>query len=93
MMILNQRLSPRLVDAILATRVGFEGQKTDEPKPEDAPDNLFGPIEGHDTAKNGFRALPRSLYNWLETHPAVKRTAVAGTTLGALALLRGSRSR
>ena len=27
-MILNQRLSPRLVDAILATRVGFEPQKS-----------------------------------------------------------------
>jgi hypothetical protein len=33
-MILNQRLSPRLVAAILATRVGFEPQKTEEPKSE-----------------------------------------------------------
>jgi hypothetical protein len=49
------------VDTILATRVGFQPQKTDEPKSEDAPDNLFGPIEGHDTAKNGFQALSRSL--------------------------------
>ncbi len=92
-MILNQRLSPRLVDAILATRVGFEPQKTDEPKAEDAPDNLFGPIEGHDTAKNGFRASSRSLYSWLETHPSAKRTAVAGTAWGALALLRVRGSR
>ncbi len=92
-MILNQRLSPRLVDAILATRVGFEPQKTEEPKSEDAPDNLFGPIEGHDTAKDGFWALPRSLFNWLETHPTVKRTAAAGAALGALALLRGRGSK
>jgi NAD(P)-dependent dehydrogenase (short-subunit alcohol dehydrogenase family) len=92
-MILNQRLSPRLVDAILATRVGFEPQKTGEPKSEDAPDNLFGPIEGHDTAKDGFRALPRSLFNWLETHPTAKRTAAAGAALGALALLRGRGSK
>ena len=42
-MILNQRLSPRLVDAILATRAGFEPQKPDEPKSEDTPDNLFEP--------------------------------------------------
>jgi NAD(P)-dependent dehydrogenase (short-subunit alcohol dehydrogenase family) len=88
-MILNQRLSPRLVDAILATRVGFEPQKTEEPKSEDAPDNLLGPLEGHDTAKDGFRALPRSRFNWLEMHPAAKRTAAAGAALGALALLRG----
>jgi hypothetical protein len=92
-MILNERVSPRLVDAILATRVGFEPQKTDEPKPEDAPDNLFGPIEGHDTAKNAFQALSRSLYNWLKMHPTAKRTAVAGTALGALALIRGRGSR
>jgi hypothetical protein len=37
--------------------------------------------------------LARWAQRWLETHPAVKRTAVAGTTLGALALLKGSKSR
>jgi hypothetical protein len=91
--IASWQLSPRLVDAILATRVGFEPQKTEEPKSEDAPDNLFVPIDGHDTAKDGFRALPRSLFNWLETHPTVKRTAAAGAALGALALLRGRGSK
>jgi NAD(P)-dependent dehydrogenase (short-subunit alcohol dehydrogenase family) len=92
-MILSQRLSPRLVDAILATRVGFEPQRTEVPKSEYSPDNLFGPIVGHDTAKDGFRALPRSLFNWLETHPTAKRTAAAGAALGALALLRGRGSK
>jgi NAD(P)-dependent dehydrogenase (short-subunit alcohol dehydrogenase family) len=87
-MILNQRLSPRLVDAILATRVGFEPQKTDEPKSEDAPDNLFEPIEGHDTVKNGFRARSRSLYNWLQMHPAARRAAAVGTALGLVGALR-----
>ncbi len=87
-LILNQRLSPRMLDAILATRAGFEPQKTDEPRSEDDPDNLYGPIRGHDAAKNGFRALSRSLYNWLETHPKVRRGAAAGTALGLLGALR-----
>ena len=89
MMIINQRLSPRLVDAILATRAGFSPQMIDEPRSEDDPDNLYAPIRGHDTAKNGFRALSRSRYNWLQMHPTVRRgVAVATTALGLLTILR-----
>ena len=87
-LILNQRLSPRMLDAVLATRAGFAPQKTDEPRSEDDPDNLYAPIRGHDTTRNGFRALSRSLYNWLEMHPTVKRGAAAGTALGLMAALR-----
>lgn len=87
-LILNQRLSPRMLDAVLTTRAGFSPQKTEEPRSEDDPDNLYGPISGHDTVRNGFRALSRSLYNWLEMHPTARRGAVAGTALGLLALLR-----
>ena len=87
-LILNQRLSPRILDAILTTRVGFSSQKTEEPRSEDDPDNLYAPINGHDTAKNGFRALSRSLYNWLEMHPKVRRGAAAGTALVLLDALR-----
>jgi hypothetical protein len=77
-----------MLDAVLATRAGFGPQKTDEPRSESDPDNLFAPIGGHDTAKNGFRAFSRSLYNWLEMHPVVRRGAVAGTALGLLTTLR-----
>jgi NAD(P)-dependent dehydrogenase (short-subunit alcohol dehydrogenase family) len=87
-LILNQRLSPRILDAILTTRAGFAPQKTEEPRSEDDPDNLYAPIRGHDTAKNGFRALSRSLYNWLQMHPVVRRGAAAGMALGLLAALR-----
>jgi NAD(P)-dependent dehydrogenase (short-subunit alcohol dehydrogenase family) len=87
-LIVNQRFSPRLLDAVLATRAGFDPQKTDEPRSEDDPDNLYAPIRGHDTAKDGFRALSRSLYNWLEMHPTVRRGAAVGTALGLLAALR-----
>jgi hypothetical protein len=89
-LIVNQRLSPRLLDAVLATRAGFDPQKTDEPRSEDDPDNLYAPVRGHDTAKNGFRAFSRSLYNWLEMHPTVRRGAAVGTALGLLAALRRS---
>ena len=88
MMIINQRLSPRMVDAVLTTRAGFSPQMTEEPRSEEDPDNLYAPIQGHDTAKNGFRALSRSLYNWLETHPTVRRGAAVGTAVGLLAALR-----
>ena len=87
-LILNQRLSPRMLDAILATRAGFAPQKTEEPRSEDDPDNLYAPIRGHDTAKNGFRALSRSFYNWMEMHPVVRRGAAVGTALGLLTALR-----
>jgi hypothetical protein len=87
-LILNQRLSPRMLDAVLSTRAGFAPQKTEEPRSEQDPDNLYGPIEGHDTVRNGFRALPRSLYNWLQAHPTVRRGAAASVALGLLGALQ-----
>jgi len=77
-----------MLDAILTTRAGFSPQKTDEPRPEHDPDNLYAPILGHDTARNGFRALPRSLYNRLQMHPTVRRGAAAGVALGLFTALR-----
>ena len=87
--ILSQALSPRLVDILLRVR-GFEVHYTREPKPEDAPDNLFEPIDGYNAVEGSFRdrAHPRSLYNWLELHPTVKRGAVASMAIGALGALR-----
>jgi hypothetical protein len=79
-----------MLDAILATRAGFSPQKTKEPRSEEDPDNLYAPIQGHDTAKNGFRAFSRSLYNWLQMHPTLRRGAAAGTALGLLVALRRS---
>jgi hypothetical protein len=50
---MTQRLSPRLMDALLL-RTAFEGQRTDQPKSDDAPSNLFGPIAGYDRVEGDF---------------------------------------
>lgn len=86
----GQRLSPRMLDAAL-TRVGFRAQRTNEPKSADAPDNLFGPVQGQDRVEGDFSrwALRHSLYTWLQRHPGIKRTAALGTVLGVAALLEG----
>ncbi len=89
-MILGQRLSPRLMDAIML-RGGFESQMTDDPKPENAPDALFGSVEDEERAEAEFggQTLSRSLVTWLDTHPVAKRGLVAGAALGIVAALRG----
>lgn len=51
-----QRLSPELVDTILAT-VGIPLQHTDQPEPLSSPDNLFEPIQGLDRVEGDFGHL------------------------------------
>ena len=92
-MLLTQRVSPRLMDALMLL-AGFDSQKTDEPKSEDDPHNLFEAVD-EDRIEGDFsdQAHPRSLHNWLETtYPLLRRTALAGLiTLGAAKLLRARR--
>ncbi|HEX8476152.1 MAG TPA: SDR family oxidoreductase [Pyrinomonadaceae bacterium] len=85
----SQCISPRLTDTVLSL-VAFEGQKTDEPKTEAAPDNLFHTLGGDHRVEGDFthEARETSLYTWLETHPNVKRAVAAGA-FGAIALLVG----
>ena len=91
-MLLTQRLSPRLMDAFML-HAGFRWQQTDEPKPEGAPDYLFGPVEDDERVEGdlGGWSLSRSLSTWLDTHPAAKRGAAVGVALVALAALRAKR--
>jgi NAD(P)-dependent dehydrogenase (short-subunit alcohol dehydrogenase family) len=51
-----QRLSPTLVDNLLLL-IGFSGQRTNEPKSEEAPDNLYEPIQGYDKVQGDFGHL------------------------------------
>jgi NAD(P)-dependent dehydrogenase (short-subunit alcohol dehydrogenase family) len=85
--IVGEKFAPRLIDSVLA-RVGFEGQRTDEPRGQDAPDNLFHTLDRDDPAEGDFsgRALKTSAYTWLATHPGVKRTLAFGA-IGLLAAL------
>ncbi len=93
-MLLTQRISPRLMDALMLL-AGFDSQKTDEPKSADEAHNLFEAVD-EDRIEGDFsdRAHSSSLHNRLETtHPMLRRTAIAGlVTLVAMKLLRARRS-
>lgn len=81
-----QRLSPELVDALLLL-ISFDGQRTNEPKSEDAPNNVFESISGYDKVEGDFSnlAIP-SVTDWIDKNPPLKWGALAATTLGAAAL-------
>jgi NAD(P)-dependent dehydrogenase (short-subunit alcohol dehydrogenase family) len=81
-----QRLSPALMDAFML-RAGFSQQRTDQPKPESAPDGLYAPVPGHDTIQGDRGGFSHSLATWLDTHPAAKLGVAAGAVLGTAALL------
>ncbi len=70
---LQQRLSPRSLDALLATPLLWRSFMTSEPKAQAAPDNLHEPVAGHDSVRDGFPALRHSATNWL-----VRQAARAG---------------
>ena len=88
-MLMAQRLSPRLMDALMLGG-GFESQMTDEPKSADDPDGLFAPMEGQDRAEGDFsdQATPGSYLTWLDTHPAAKWSLGAAVTLAAFGAIR-----
>lgn len=84
-----QRLSPGLVDNVL-TLVGFPLQRTNEPKPDDAPDNLYEPVVAHDRVEGDFGNLTiPSITDWLEMNPPLKWGALAVAALGIVAVLGG----
>lgn len=82
-----QRISPQLVDNLLLA-IGFVGQRTDEPKSEDAPNNVFEPIQGYDRVEGDFSNLTiPSFTDWLDKNPPLKWGAVAAAALGVAAVL------
>ncbi|MBW4557168.1 MAG: SDR family oxidoreductase [Trichormus sp. ATA11-4-KO1] len=89
---LLQRISPSLVDTILLA-IAFPGQRTNEPKSEDAPDNVFAAIPGYDRIEGDFRNLTvPSFLDWLDMNPPLKWGAVALAALGVAAFLGGWRN-
>jgi NAD(P)-dependent dehydrogenase (short-subunit alcohol dehydrogenase family) len=84
-----QRISPGLVDQILVL-IGFKFQKTNEPKSEDAPDNLYEPIPAHDKVEGDFGNLTIPAFtDWLDKNPPVKWGAAAAAALGVAAAFKG----
>jgi NAD(P)-dependent dehydrogenase (short-subunit alcohol dehydrogenase family) len=65
----GDKLVPGLVDRYLA-RTGYDAQQTDEPAPEDRPDNLWTPVPGDHGAHGRFADRSRgfSLQLWVTTH-------------------------
>lgn len=88
--IVGQRVAPGLLDRFLA-REGYDGQLSDEPAPEDRPDNLFEPVPGAYGAHGRFddRSRDDSPEFRLATH--WKPLAAAGAAGLMLGLLRGRR--
>lgn len=61
----GQRLSPRLMDKMIGV-IGFKGQKTPQPKPESAPNNLFQPVR-NDRVKGDLNGLEKAstVFQWV----------------------------
>jgi NAD(P)-dependent dehydrogenase (short-subunit alcohol dehydrogenase family) len=74
----GQKLSPRAGDLVLL-RTGWPGQTTGEPKPLDAPDNLFDTIRGDPGARGRFSEESRASTAW-----TTLRLTPAKVALGAL---------
>ncbi len=70
----TQRISPRLLDALLV-RVGFRAQLSDQT--DDGADNLETPLPGWGRSEGSFSrgAWSHSAYNWLETRVSLRRLA------------------
>ncbi len=83
---INQRLMPRLMDGLFSM-IGFQSQRTNEPKPAGAPDALFGPVEGYNHVEGDFTD---QAVKWAPSSVLVRpvvRYALAGAALGLVTLL------
>lgn len=81
---ITQRISPGLLDLML-NWIGFQGQRTNELKQADDPDNLFEPMSGYAQVEGDFNDLTvPSVSDWVVKNPAKTVGAIA---LGAMALL------
>ncbi|MGG6298289.1 SDR family oxidoreductase [Leptolyngbya sp. AN02str] len=81
-----QKVSPSLVDQLLAW-IGFQGQKTSEPKYVQDADNLFEPMPGYEQATGDFSHLTvPSISDWLAKEPIKTVGAIALGTVALAAL-------
>ena len=85
----GQKLSPRAGDHVLR-RMGWTSQTTGEPKPLDAPDNLFAPMPGDPGAHGRFDDRSRGSTAWTSLRLALHSPKAALALLGAGAVAAGS---
>ena len=91
--ILANRIAPGLLDRYLASN-GYQGQLTDEPKPETAPNNLFEPVKGDYGAHGRFdrTAKPGSWEMFTDRHrTAFWSAAGIAALIGIGAVIKGGR--
>ncbi len=89
-MALGQKFMPSLMDKVLA-RTGIPSERTDEPRPNGMPGNLYQPTD--DTRREGDfsnRARRVSVYTWMETHRWARGLALAGVAGAAVLMARRS---
>lgn len=87
-----ERISPKLLD-LQQLKQGFAGQKTDWPKPADAPNNLYTPVETDGGMRGDFvrQAKHHSMYQAIAGHSALAPLATAAALgVGALALRKAN---
>ncbi len=82
--ILANRIGPGIADRYLA-KAGYTGQITDQPQPNDAPNNLFEPVPGEFSAHGRFDAVARTS-SWEMFTDRHKAGALAAALLGLLGL-------
>jgi NAD(P)-dependent dehydrogenase (short-subunit alcohol dehydrogenase family) len=83
----GQKLSPRAGDLVLL-RTGWKSQHTEELKPTNSPDNLFGPLPGDPGPHGRFddRSRGTTAWTWLRLHRGLLGV---GASLGTMGLLTG----
>jgi hypothetical protein len=80
----GQKLSPRLGDRVLR-RSGWESQTTGEPKPVDAPDNLWTTVPGDPGAHGRFDAEAKASTAFTALRLRRGKLALAGVLGAAVA--------
>jgi short-subunit dehydrogenase len=88
------RIAPGLIDHYLAS-AGYSGQLADQPRPKDAPSNLFEPVPGNYGAHGRFdaRARSRSWEMFTSRHRDAFVAGVFGLAALGLAAVLGRRHR
>jgi NAD(P)-dependent dehydrogenase (short-subunit alcohol dehydrogenase family) len=87
--IVGQRVIPGVLDHKLA-HDAYDGQQTDEVRPEGTPDNLYEPVPGDRGAHGRFddRAVPSSAQFWMNTHRTVLALGAAAVVAAGMLALR-----